>query len=189
MTESSLKTIHVFPSQNSYETNKNSVNESDLVLIPITETILNIFYPVGTIYQTSNEGFDPNVSWGGTWIKVENRFLLGSSADKVVGTTGGEENVTLTTNQLPSHTHAGGTTEYTGSFTLGATLSGGGEGVFNFGGRSGQVGTHPTIISGTNKMNFQASNGVSGESGATGNGESHNNMPPYEVVNIWKRTA
>lgn len=91
MTESSLKTIHVFPSQNSYETNKNSVNESDLVLIPITETILNIFYPVGTIYQTSNEGFDPNVSWGGTWIKVENRFLLGSSEGKVVGTTGGEE--------------------------------------------------------------------------------------------------
>lgn len=188
MIESSLKTIHVFPSQNSYETNKNSVNESDLVLIPITETILNIFYPVGTIYQTSNEGFDPNVSWGGTWIKVENRFLLGSSTGKTVGTTGGEETHTLTEAELPSHAHSMSGFDATGSFTLGATLSGGGTGVF-YREKSGQVGTHPTITSGKNDMNLQISRSMTGTSGITGSDQPHNNMPPYEVVNIWKRTA
>lgn len=29
--------------------------------------LLDMFYPVGSYYETSNESFDPNVSWGGTW--------------------------------------------------------------------------------------------------------------------------
>lgn len=31
--------------------------------------ILNMFYPVGSYYETSDDTFDPNVRWGGTWVK------------------------------------------------------------------------------------------------------------------------
>lgn len=188
MTESSLKTIHVFPSQNSYETNKNSVNESDLVLIPITETILNIFYPVGTIYQTSYEGFDPNVSWGGTWVKIENRFLLGSSEGKVVGTQGGEETHTLTTAEMPSHQHTLGEMNITGDFHYAGGSSDSSSGAFfrngtSFGYYHGTSGTQ------YGRIGIDASKTWEGSSSTVGEDKPHNNMPPYEVVNVWKRTA
>lgn len=28
---------------------------------------INLVYPVGSYYQTSDSSFDPNVSWVGTW--------------------------------------------------------------------------------------------------------------------------
>ena len=30
--------------------------------------ILDLFYPVGSYYETSDSTFDPNVTWGGTWV-------------------------------------------------------------------------------------------------------------------------
>ena len=30
-------------------------------------TVLD-FYPIGSIYETSDSTFDPNVTWGGTWV-------------------------------------------------------------------------------------------------------------------------
>lgn len=35
---------------------------------PIPSSLLNLFYPVGTYYETSDSTFNPNVSMGGTWI-------------------------------------------------------------------------------------------------------------------------
>ena len=71
----------------------------------IPQSITDIFYPVGSIYQTENTAFDPNTTWGGTWVKIEGKFLLGSSSSHVVGTTGGEETHKLTVNEMPSHGH------------------------------------------------------------------------------------
>lgn len=31
--------------------------------------LLNMFYPVGSYYETSDSTFDPNVRWGGTWVQ------------------------------------------------------------------------------------------------------------------------
>lgn len=31
--------------------------------------LVNLVYPVGTFYETDNVSFDPNVSWGGTWVE------------------------------------------------------------------------------------------------------------------------
>lgn len=44
MTEGNLRTIHVFPSQDSYETNQGSVGADDLALIPVD------ILPTGTIF-------------------------------------------------------------------------------------------------------------------------------------------
>lgn len=31
--------------------------------------LLDLIYPVGSYYETSNRNFDPNESWGGTWVQ------------------------------------------------------------------------------------------------------------------------
>ena len=69
--------------------------------------IIDIFYPVGTIYYTENNDFNPATQWGGTWEEIEGKFVLGcDSSDRVTsGLTGGEETHTLTTNEIPSHSH------------------------------------------------------------------------------------
>ena len=75
-------------------------------------------YPIGSVYMTANAEFDPNSEWGGVWVKIENRFLLGSGT-KTVGAKGGEENVTLSTSQMPYHSHSRGSMDITGNLANG----------------------------------------------------------------------
>ena len=47
-------------------------------VLPPLPTV-DMFFPVGSYYETSDASFDPNVSWGGTWVLITNA---------VQGTTG-----------------------------------------------------------------------------------------------------
>lgn len=123
---------------------------------------------------------------GGVWKKIENRFLLGSGT-KVVGAQGGEENVTLSTSQIPNHSHSRGTMDITGNLANGEMRIEDVTGAFYNRGDAynGPGGGWLTI----SQMGFKASRNWSGYTSSSGGGASHNNMPPYLVVNIWKRTA
>ena len=62
-------------------------------------------WPVGAVLQLTN-GTNPNDVYPGTyWEKIEGMFLLGSSSGYTRGSTGGAATVTLTSANLPSHTH------------------------------------------------------------------------------------
>lgn len=133
------------------------------------QQILDVFYPVGTIYQTTDPTFDPAETWGGTWEAIKGRFLLSSSLNYTAGSTGGEATHTLTTQEMPSHTH----TMY----------------VNNEGSSSSwrpDAGTYLVTSNNvtTSTKNYQAKLAQN----AAGSGEAHNNMPPYLVVCTWKRT-
>lgn len=52
---------------------------------------ININYPVGAIYLSVNNT-SPASIFGGTWEKIENKFLLSSGSDYLLGETGGEAN-------------------------------------------------------------------------------------------------
>lgn len=91
---------------------------------------------------------------------LRDRFIIGAGLAYTVGATGGEETVTLTGKQMPAHTHSIGVASI-------AQKSGG------------------TFRAGTG--NYYA--GVSGESGETGQGAAHNNMPPYYALCYIMRTA
>ena len=156
--------------------------------------VLDIFYPVGTIYQSSDANFNPNEKWGGTWVKIENRFLLGSG-NKSVGSQGGEENVTLNVDQIPSHNHDSGSLNITGHWRQDRSAL---FEPYSFSGAfSGDKWSNPawSMAQGSNggrgghNFYLNGSNGRSGATGWVGGTGSHNNMPPYETVNIWKRTA
>lgn len=131
----------------------------------INTTLFNLIYPIGSIYETSDAAFDPNTSFGGTWIKIEGKFLLASSEDYTLGDTGGEATHTLTIQEMPSHTH-----------TPSSIIHGNSEGITT--GSAWSEGIYTRSTSGTNLVLNN-----------TGGGQAFSIMPPYEVVNVWKRTA
>lgn len=98
--------------------------------------ILNRLYPVGSIYMTTDNFFDPETSFPGTsWEKVQGRFLLGTSGDELSEATGGNSQITLNSSQcaVPEHTHPITTSTFglkaphshkQNDYTLGAAYSG-----------------------------------------------------------------
>ena len=64
--------------------------------------LLDIIYPVGSVYITFNETSPADVI-GGTWELLENAFLYSSIGS--TGVTGGEETHTLTMAEMPKHNH------------------------------------------------------------------------------------
>lgn len=50
-------------------------------------SLIDLFYPVGSIYMSMNKDFDPNTAWGGTWSKIEaGRFIEATTTAANVGT-------------------------------------------------------------------------------------------------------
>lgn len=128
---------------------------------------IDTVYPVGSIYMSVNST-SPATLFGGTWEQVKDRFLLGAGNTYTAGNTGGEASHTLTIAEMPSHYHD--------KITLSKWY------LSNWA-TSGNVDSIPvgggSTTNGTN--GFRTSN--------TGGGGAHNNMPPYLVVYMWKRTA
>lgn len=123
--------------------------------------VINAIYPVGSIYMSINNTDPGTLFTGTTWTQLKDRFLLGAGDTYSGGNTGGAATVTLTVDQIPSHTH---------SYSIA-----------NQGGYIGQT-TSPYDsyrLYGTSSTN----------TGSKGGGQAHNNMPPYLVVYMWKRTA
>ena len=86
------------------DTNITSVTKVFEVIGSLT-TMADKIYPVGSIYMTVNN-VDPGDLFGGTWEQIQGKFLLGASSGHAAGSSGGTETVTLTTAQLPEHSHS-----------------------------------------------------------------------------------
>lgn len=140
---------------------------------PTMAQIVNAIYPVGSIY-ISTSAADPSTLFAGTqWEAIQDRFLLADGTVYTAGATGGSAGVTLTVQQMPQHTH-----NFIGVDASGSTVG-------------------PTVAE---CMAFVGSgNGTSGAASGSlikravmanaGNGQAHDNMPPYLVVHMWKRTS
>lgn len=148
-----------------------------------TKVSLDYVHPVGEIFTTTSATFDPNISWGGVWSKITDKFLVGAGSTYTLGATGGEATHTLNTDELPSHTHGNKSlTGYLDTYAWGDGVSSG------------------IISKGTNAKNMTMSGGstigyiryttnASHEHNSVGQGSAHNNLPPYQAVYMWQRTA
>ena len=124
------------------------------------KSILDFIYPVGSIY-ISYSHTSPETLFGGTWVRITNAFLWATDSSGTIGATGGEKEHTLTTAEMPSHTHG---SVYSGNASGDKTLPWLSTGVLG----SGDKLAYNTI--------------------ATGGSTAHNNMPPYIQVSMWRRT-
>ena len=132
--------------------------------------LLDIVYPVGSYYETSDTSFNPNTAWGGTWtLETEGQVHISAGTNyEVEGaltntTDGGEKTHTLSVSEMPSHTHALYYYNASGNKSFGYQYQ-----------NKGSQGSEATSSSGI--VN-------------SGGGQPHNIMQPYIVVNRWHRTA
>ena len=84
----------------------NKVTASDMNQI---KNAINNLFPIGFIISVDNAEFNPNTSWGGTWERLKGRFIVGVDEDDTdlneSGKIGGENEHTLTVDEMPSHSH------------------------------------------------------------------------------------
>ena len=143
--------------------------------------VLDNVYPVGSIYMNVNST-NPGTLFGGTWEQIQGKFLLGMSSSYPAGSSGGEEEHTLTTNEIPLHNHDIGQEGNTNTILptqiavddsshsqYVTTLEGGGSGWY--------------------KSSVAWGGKIATRDQTSPYGQPHNNMPPYLSVYIWKRTA
>ena len=164
--------------KNENTTLKNKVNSLENNSITKEE-----IYPVGSIYM-SIENTNPETLFGGTWVKIKDTFLL-ASGKNTLGSTGGNSSVsytpsgtvgnhTLTVNEMPSHTHAQRARGGVGNLAAAGSAVG-----------AEFLGTSSTIVGNT----FATGGSQPHSHSFTGKTSNINTMPPYLVVNVWKRTA
>lgn len=128
------------------------------------DSLLDLIYPIGAIY-IGMLSYNPGTIFGGTWEAfAKGRTLVGvdtaSMEFEEAGGVGGSTTVTLTTDQMPAHTHY---------------LSKEG---------AGSQQTMDPVFASTAGQTYGSVTTTS-----TGGGQPHNNMPPYITVYMWKRTA
>lgn len=154
-------------------------------------------YPVGSIYMSVNST-SPATLFGGTWERIRDRFLLAAGTGYAAGATGGEAAHTLSTSELPSHTHSftGTPASHTHDTFLrdaNATSSASYRYLVDtWGTGATALGWTMSLSTASGKKRMltgSATHTPSGTNASTGGGASHNNMPPYLAVYIWKRTA
>lgn len=143
-----------------------------------TNFVLDNVYPIGSIYMNVNST-NPGTLFGGTWEQIQGKFLLGMSSSYPAGSQGGEASHTLTTEEMPSHGHnPANESGYYGFITNSKKAFE----VGDMGVQSGSGRYYPYA-----PVEFNISR--NSLTGTTGGGNSHNNMPPYLSIYIWKRTA
>lgn len=162
-------------------------------------------YPVGAIYISVNDT-NPSSIFGGTWEKVEDRFLLASGSTYINGATGGAATHTLTESEMPNHGHdyyrAESVTDahvltideipaHTHDVTINCKTTYGAQGT---GAQTSKCSptlteTYTSTSTGGTQGHTHTISDASWRTADVGGGSAHNNMPPYLVVNMWVRVS
>ena len=140
-----------------------------------------LFAAIGTTYGSGDGRTTFNLP------NLQGKMVLGYNGSHPLAQTGGSETVTLTTAQMPSHSH-----------TASITINSSGEHTHNIVHADGQRGNlesinttavvSPSTMSGM--INTSGSHTHSGTCSiySTGNGQPHSNMPPYQVARYCIKT-
>lgn len=147
----------------------NEVSGTDNINFTLKQnnSLVNLLFPIGQIIiKGDNEDYSDwlGFSWERTAV---GKVLVGLDTTdtdfNAIGKIGGEKTHILTVDEMPSHTH----------------------GVPQAHPYNNDATEHYTLV----RQSFNKSTEYNVDTSATGGGEAHNNMPPYQVVAYWKRIA
>jgi len=157
-------------------------NTTQIATTAFVNSAIVAAYPVGSIYM-STVATNPNTLFGfGTWVAYgQGRMLISADGTYTAGTTGGSATTTLSTANLPAHSHTITDPGHVHSVShnaqqqnTGHQLAGGGSQTVFPTAATITVNSNTTGITGTNN---------------TGSGTAFNTISPYIAVYMWNRTA
>ena len=142
------------------------------------QRMIDFFYPVGSILMNDSKEYDPNAILGGTWEKINDRFLIGASEDTPIKSQGG------------SATHAHGQRDgRNGNLAAAIGATNNNANVIGYKAANdtnlAAVGNATYVVAGTG-TGFTGWNHFTQVVGQTAEA---NSLPPYYAINIWRRTA
>ena len=152
-----------------------------MALINIKNLVGVVVYPPGSIY-ISTQDTNPAEVWGGTWERFGNgRSLVGVDENDTDFATVkkeiGSKTHTLTSAEMPSHTHT-----FTGTAVSHYHLMG-----VDYDGKTGSTRWSPYGSGSGTKATSATAITAAGTNSTTGGGGAHNNMQPYTTVYMWER--
>lgn len=165
----------------------------------VKSMLLDLIYPVGSIYWSKN-ATNPSNLFGGTWVQIKDKFILAAGDTYKINTTGGAAYHTLSISELPTHSHGVGTLAVNGHFEIrhsngGGTVAAGANNAITCENNNGSKVWNSAIQivaqSGTLdivKLNAKDGKGFTGNTATKGDSSPHNNMPPYITAYCWERT-
>lgn len=184
--------------------------------IESAQAIIDIIYPVGSIYMSVNS-VSPQILFGGSWEQIEDTFLLAAGSTYTAGNTGGSAthtpagtlsggavgNHTLTVAEMPSHGHPVYVWDNAGTMANAYYYNGATQ-TTHSGARLYTGASSNWIAPGSTANAAGSGRGdPSGGAGLIGGNAAHNHsftqptftgiaqdtMPPYLTVYIWKRVS
>jgi len=141
--------------------------------VSLKEYIVDLLYPVGSIYISVNS-VNPSTLFGGSWTQIEDKFILAAGSTYTGGSEGGKASYALSV----AHKH-------TSPLSYNSTAVGG-------------VNINGTVSSGSGKAFRTAKHDYTGTLSSnvtayyTGNATvaaTIPTIPPYLAVYVWERTA
>ena len=131
--------------------------------VPTTASLLNAVYPIGCVVTLGVSTNPATLFCIGTWSAIAGRVIVGIDSGQTefdtLNETVGAKTHTLTTNEMPSHSH---------TFTDYVPTSGPADYV-----AGNKVSNTPETVT----------------TSTAGSGQAHNNLQPYIVKYVWQRTA
>lgn len=185
--------------------------------LKLSQEILNVIYPVGSVYLTIND-VNPQTLFGGTWVKCSGGFIYGSTGTGTSGTNGNGSGTSvsssgsgntgstkLSVSQMPSHNHSITIDSKSLTGDLNSIYGSSGvsplrdncrvSGVFSRNSTTTINTPGYTAVKGYG-LHINVSHNHSASSGNTGSGSghthtvsNHSHTIPYFSCYIWKRTA
>lgn len=185
--------------------------------LKLSQEILNVIYPVGSVYLTIND-VNPQTLFGGTWVKCSGGFIYGSTGTGTSGDNGngsgtsvsssGSGNTgstSLSVSQMPSHNHSITIDSKYLTGDLNSLYGSSGvsplrnnckvSGVFSRNNTT-TINTPGYVATKGYGLHIDVSHNHSASSGNTGSGSghthtvsNHSHTIPYFSCYIWKRTA
>lgn len=194
----------IFPTNNTSQMVINNINASNWI-----KGASDLIYPVGSYYWTSDDRFDPNITFTGTWEKIDAGVTLvsagtGYTVQSGTAKDGGEATVKLNDEQMA---HGHGFTNPTvnnhhhdslasAGFVNGTGLTMTSKRAYTAANTSGVSyvvsGSATAISTSANTADATATTSggaVANLSGASSTRTAHNNMPPYKAAYCWHRIS
>lgn len=177
------------PSLATVATSGSYTDLTDQPTIPTISQLLDLFYPVGSYYETSDASFNPNTAWGGTWVEDTKGRVTVAKADSgtfvTLGGTGGSE--------THRHDFKVGMVRYYGTAVGMESTDNNTWGAYSYSQSkyAKSFGTELTNRTHTRNTALQTSTATLTESTqyTVGDTDTASDVQPYIVVKRWHRTA